>query len=192
METSSDYSDESEIEFDLNTHKKFVEDCVNFLKEHVHKIYEYYEGRIEAYKKEVDELKAKLEGKEEEEEEEDVAAPLYQIGAVVAYTMDRAYYNKCHNDAKAILDDRLMWNFNVFKEGKPPIYISIEDQTLKLGKYDIVKNMKRAAKIMHNFKKSVKLVNKHTLNILKAYAEEISKGDNDNKKLEMFNHMFED
>ena len=83
-------------------------------------------------------------------------------------------------------------NFTCFKIGKPPIYVSYDDKILKFGRYDVANSMSRAAEVMRNFKKSTKFVHKHTFMILKAYAEEISKGDNDNKKLEMFNHMFED
>ena len=128
---------------------------------------------------------------DEDNEEEETDVPLYQLSAIVAYTMDRAYYNKCHNDAKAVIDDQIMKKFTIYKIGKPPIYISIEDKTLKFGRYDISNTMKRAAEVMRNFKKSAKLVHKHTFNILKAYAEELQKDDYDEKKLEMFNHMFE-
>ena len=155
---------------------------------------------IEGKNKEISRLKSILtncaEDKEEEQDEEeevkDLKFPPYQISAIVAYTMDRAYYNKCHNNPQAIIDDQIMRNYTTFKfNEKTPIYISIEDKTMKFGKYEIFTTMKGSVKIMHNFKKSVKLVNKHTFNIFKAYAEGLQKDDYDETKLEFFNHMFD-
>ena len=220
MESSSDISSsdcsDSEDSFpgiDFKSNKKVLDGYLKIVNDTITQAYQFYEGKIANYKKENEEQKAELEKKaleisrlksiiancaedkeeqNEEEEVKDIEFPPYQISAIVAYTMDRAYYNKCHNNPQAIIDDQIMRNYTTFKfNEKTPIYISIEDKTMKFGKYEIFTTMKGSVKIMHNFKKSVKLVNKHTFNIFKAYAEGLQKDDYDETKLEFFNHMFD-
>ena len=207
MEASSDISssDSSDSDDYLDKYREIVKlleehrELKKKNKERNMKIKEL-DAIIEGKNKEISRLKSILtncaEDKEEEQDEEeevkDIEFPPYQISAIVAYTMDRAYYNKCHNNPQAIIDDQIMRNYTTFKfNEKTPIYISIEDKTMKFGKYEIFTTMKGSVKIMHNFKKSVKLVNKHTFNIFKAYAEGLQKDDYDETKLEFFNHMFD-
>ena len=199
MEASSDYSDSDDYLDKYREIVKLLEEHRELKKKNKERNMKIKEldAIIKEKNQEISKLESTLanyaEGKEEEEEEEiEVEHPLYQLSAVVAYTMDRAYYNKCHNDAKAILDDEIWRKFSVFKYGKPPIYISIENKTLKFGRYEIATTLKKQAAIMKNFKKSVKLANKQSFYIFKAYAEELQKDDYDEKKLEIFNHMFED
>ena len=117
----------------------------------------------------------------------------YHLCQVVEYTTDKKYYDRDHN--RAIIIENPIENKIIVvqdKNKKPPLYISIDDKILKFGRYQAVERPFKANCVWFNeHDLKTKFVHKHTFDILKAYAQELLQEEIDEKKLEMFNHMFE-
>ena len=117
----------------------------------------------------------------------------YHLCQVVEYTTDNSYYKRDHNRTMFI-EDPIESKIIVIqdKNKKPPLYISIDDKILKFGRYQAVERPFKANCVWFNeLDLKTKFVHKHTFDILKAYAQELLQEEIDEKKLEMFNHMFE-
>ena len=166
-------------EDNLDNHLKAIKDCIM-------QAYKMYEEQIDAYKKENEELEAKLAKYEPSKEEEMSDLTFYQLVQFAAYTMDKSYYNKYRNNPDKNDDIKQESILIKNKDEEPPIMISINNKTLKFGKYVIVNKPTSNSFGLH-IDYMVKLVNKQTFNVFKAYAEQLRNGIDNEKKRELFN-----